>query len=820
MVTATASTDWREWRARVAEAARQNAPILLKEWLPEGRLQGDRYTVGSLTGQDGKSLVIWTGEGKGNWKDFARDDDKGSNLVSLYARLKGIQYRDANDELADRFKIAKPEFKRVNKWQPLPLVPEVAPYGDDGLPAIDFNIPGDIQGWWTYLNGEGAVIYHRVRFLRPGSDKKDFWPVSFCTNAETGEAKWQPVDQRQPRPLYGLELLAGMPEVPVLFVEGEKSADAARILLPDWIVVTAGSSAITAKSTDFTPLLTRTSRIVIWPDNDRAGLRLAAELALILKNAEIVQPDPSWREHWDLADGLEEGWDTAKTLTFLDGHLVKPEAPAADRPDIDISGADLEQQSQAIWTAVKQYDRGPELVHTPAGLSIVRRELGRASKRLMDLASLRHWLTLRFRMRRFNKDGDMVSTRPDENLLANLLVHTKTALPNVTRVTETPILASDGRLIDQEGLDLKSGIYYLPAPGFEKWEPFDLLTAVAIVDDLLSDFPFMEPTDKAHAVAFALTPIIRMTIKGRTPMFRFEAPQPRTGKTLLMRLLARLTCMTISDLGPAKDDEEWRKRLTAALREEPDALLFDNIETLEFPSVKKLLTDDIWQERVLQTSTTLRAKVECVFGASVNNPAVSAEIMGRSLRVRLDAKSEHPETGRVFKHRHIEEYAAEQRPMLYSAFLAIAMAATEPDPNAPTLGGYEPFCRRLAAILDTAGYTGFLGDRSDESALSEDEASFKFFIREWANAYGTDRKTTTELLWIAERSELYLGKSDKDESKARMLGWLITRHRGNTFGDWRLCDASTHTRNGKQWWLIHKNGHMEITSTMSQNEGL
>ena len=44
---------------------------------------------------------------------------------------------------------------------------------------------------------------------------------------------WQPL-----RPIYGLADLAARPDAPVLVVEGEKAADAAAELLPDYVAVT------------------------------------------------------------------------------------------------------------------------------------------------------------------------------------------------------------------------------------------------------------------------------------------------------------------------------------------------------------------------------------------------------------------------------------------------------------------------------------------------------------------------------------------------------------------------------------------------------
>src|SRR5262245_14342595 len=100
----------------------------------------------------------------------------------------------------------------------------------------------------------------------------------------------------------------------------------------------------------------------------------------------------------------------------------------------------------------------------------------------------------------------------------------------------------------------------------------------------------------------------------------------------------------------------WRKRITAELRQEPKAVLIDNAESLESASLKKLLTDDVWEDRALGTGNMVRCPIQCVFGVSLNNPIISREIMGRSLRIRIDAGTQHPEARTKFRHSHIEEY--------------------------------------------------------------------------------------------------------------------------------------------------------------------
>ena len=61
----------------------------------------------------------------------------------------------------------------------------------------------------------------------------------------------------------------------MLVVEGEKTADAAAELLPDFVVVTSSFGAKSAGKAAWGPLEDR--EVTIWPDHDEAGAGYAAE---------------------------------------------------------------------------------------------------------------------------------------------------------------------------------------------------------------------------------------------------------------------------------------------------------------------------------------------------------------------------------------------------------------------------------------------------------------------------------------------------------------------------------------------------------------
>ena len=103
-----------------------------------------------------------------------------------------------------------------------------------------------------------------------------------------------------PRPLYGLYQLAKRAAAPVLVVEGEKTADAARDLLPGFVVVTSPFGAKSAAKADWSVLEGRD--VIIWPDNDEAGAAYARDVLRFVPHAKLVEQPTSLKDGWDLAD--------------------------------------------------------------------------------------------------------------------------------------------------------------------------------------------------------------------------------------------------------------------------------------------------------------------------------------------------------------------------------------------------------------------------------------------------------------------------------------------------------------------------------------
>ncbi len=133
---------------------------------------------------------------------------------------------------------------------------------------------GKRSALWTYHSVDGEPVGVIIRWDRPTG--KDIRPVS------RKGSRWIVGAMPLPRPLYGLPELACAD--PVYITEGEKAADAARLI--GLIATTSAHGSESAGKTDWTPLAGK--RCVILPDHDDAGRRYAEDVA-----AELAKLAPA-----------------------------------------------------------------------------------------------------------------------------------------------------------------------------------------------------------------------------------------------------------------------------------------------------------------------------------------------------------------------------------------------------------------------------------------------------------------------------------------------------------------------------------------------
>lgn len=157
-------------------------------------------------------------------------------------------------------------------------------------------------GLHAYRSTSGEVLFYRIRLKHPEAGDNWIRPMHHNGRAFViGEPQAPPTE----KPLYRLpELIAEAG--PLYVVEGEACADA---LAAFDIIATTSGSADSANAADWSPL--RGREVVIWRDNDSAGLRYAeavtAKLRGIAASIEWIDLAPLvLPEHGDCIDWLAQ----------------------------------------------------------------------------------------------------------------------------------------------------------------------------------------------------------------------------------------------------------------------------------------------------------------------------------------------------------------------------------------------------------------------------------------------------------------------------------------------------------------------------------
>ena len=209
---------------------------------------------------------------------------------------------------------------------------------------------------WQTIKGHGMFVTQRFN----NSEDKSVIPSYF-----DGE-KWIDGQAFNPTPLYNLETYVDYKEKEVLFVEGEKAAEATKKIFGNdyWVTTWCGGTPQVGK-VSVLPLEGRT--VYLWPDNDEPGKLAMQKMAQRLhKEAKaaavyIVDVPTDFPEKWDLADEAPKGWTVEKLRQLI---KEAPEVDEVSEIDEAFNKAVAEEHS-GLFPEVKPYSKpvdGAELI--------------------------------------------------------------------------------------------------------------------------------------------------------------------------------------------------------------------------------------------------------------------------------------------------------------------------------------------------------------------------------------------------------------------------------------------------------------------------
>ena len=355
---------------------------------------------------------------------------------------------------------------------------------------------------------------------------------------------------------------------------------------------------------------------------------------------------------------------------------------------------------------------------------------------------------------------------PHRAVTNGLLINPPDEVPQIEAVITHPFLNSAAdRLIAEEGYHPSERLYLQNNYAFK---PVKLEEAKAALDDLFFDFPFPTAADETNLYAAIITKICRRSY-AKAPLMMIDKPKSGTGATLLSELVSLLTTGRLPMRATYSPGEmlEFEKRVASTCRDANGIVLLDNLAgTIVSSMLADLLTaEDKFPARDLGFSRNFILNPRnYVLMATANNVSMAAELVNRTLHIRLDAGVERPDHRNGFRRPNVTDYLLDNLPRLRNAALSLVhhwLEAGRPvaSEHPKALRRFPAWQRQTAAVLEAAGYADFTGNavEFEERAVTEAEASQHPFIQWW---WATHRGNP---VGVKELAPMALGNAEDDD---------------------------------------------------------
>jgi putative DNA primase/helicase len=392
-------------------------------------------------------------------------------------------------------------------------------------------------------------------------------------------------------------------------------------------------------------------------------------------------------------------------------------------------------------------------------------------------------------------------------------------IPVLDQIVTAPVFGPDGTLVTEPGYAPVARIWYEPVngmqvPALSQWPSREEINAAAkfLVIEYLGDFPFASEAHRQHALGTLLLPFARLMIDGPVPLQCADASTPGSGKGLLQRALMfpALGSMLPALPGVLDDEEELRKKITTALMRGQQMIRWDNVTTrVDSANLSSVLTEPIWQDRLLSLNKDVEIPVRAIFMMNGNNLSFSQEIARRAVPCRLDltkqagglAHAEEPWRRTCFRHPDLMAWAAQHRGELVHAALTLIQAwiAAGKPAGSRSIGSYEKWSAVVGGIVEHAAggpqnssFLDGLDDLYADSVTEKDEKST--FLEVWHAWAGEKLVGTKDILdWIGYAEPFGITGQGSAKSQQTKLGTYLGKMRDQVWGGYQV------EKQGRSW---------------------
>ena len=381
----------------------------------------------------------------------------------------------------------------------------------------------------------------------------------------------------------------------------------------------------------------------------------------------------------------------------------------------------------------------------------------------------------------------------------------------VVGVITTPTMRPDGSLLTAPGYDAATRLHHVGDgmrldPAVHNPTRADAERALATLNGLLAEFPFVSEVARSVALSALITPAIRGALTV-APMHAFRANTAGTGKSYLADVASAIAtgrpCPVIS--AAPGDDVETEKRLVGLLVSGVPLLSLDNVNgELGGDLLCQAIERPLVQVRPLGKSDIVEIESRATLFATGNNLRVKGDMVRRTLVCDLDAKEERPEL-RVFQADPVRA-VMDDRGRYVSAALTITRAYVQlgcPDILRP-IASFEAWSGIVRSALVWIGCADPAASmeqaREDDPELSD----LREVMAAWDRAFGGLSMTLRAAGGSCEHPELFdvltrISRGRNGPDTVRMGHWFA-KNKGRIVGTQRFEIAGM--TNGIKTWTL------------------
>lgn len=471
-----------------------------------------------------------------------------------------------------------------------------------------------------------------------------------------------------------------------------------------------------------------------------------------MKAALLDDPETAeWTREKGLAGGereLRRMWDKVSARYSGQG---------ANRPTIRVVAGELpdavDQAEKALLAAdLGIYTRGSFIVRTAIVRIAVADNRHVVAQRIVEVGdhAMVEALTLAAGWEKYDgRAEDWVTINAPMNVVKAYRERVgRWRLPVLAGIVNAPTLRPDGTVLAQPGYDAATGLVLdTGGASFPDIPPAPTIGAARLaldqLKDLLRDFPFVAPADRAVALSALLTACCRRALP-TAPLHGFTAPTAGSGKSMLVDLCSILaTGREAGVIAQGKTEEETEKRLGALLLAGDPVVAIDNCEApLGGEFLCQVMTQPVVRARILGRSEAPELPSNAFISATGNNLVLAGDMTRRGLLCSLDPKCERPELRRF--DRNPTAMAKADRGKYVVAALTVLRAywiAGRPQQRDP-LGSFEEWSRTVRDALVWLGEADPVETMEKARALDPRLEAVKAVFTQWREVIGTDQRVT------------------------------------------------------------------------------